>query len=143
MKVTKKPLRITKAAAIDIWKSQCAAASRESYRLDVDELTKVLSQLNELTECSPSDPLGLFLGKSVLKRVKKRKKVHGVSSRKCRSFLRRMERQSFVVNGSKFTSISDISTSASIDELIEILLIELLRQRQLERTSSKGRAKHP
>ena len=119
--------RISKEAAIDIWKSQCAAFVKSfrnnCYRMGVPDLLDTLEELHGRLAPREEDPLGQRLPES--------KKVKSIRARKRRELLalpvdERLPKHLFNV----VLVVDDVFAGAKLDELHKAKVLKLLVKRK-------------
>ena len=127
--------RISKEAAIDIWKSQCAAFVKSfrnnCYRMGVPDLLDTLEELHGRLAPREEDPLGFFLSDSLGQRLPESKKVTGIRARKRRELLalpvdERLPKHLFNV----VLVVDDVFAGAKLDELHKAKVLKLLVKRK-------------
>ena len=127
--------RISKEAAIDIWKSQCAAFVKSfrnnCYRMGVPDLLDTLEELHGRLAPREEDPLGFFLSDSLGQRLPESKKVKSIRARKRRELLalpvdERLPKHLFNV----VLVVDDVFAGAKLDELHKAKVLKLLVKRK-------------
>ena len=130
---------ITSQAARDIWQANLKAeeCDRDSYNR-MSRLVNTLRELNELTECVGSDPLGFFLSQAYDERLKERQEINRVLPGEIRELI--SQRVADVTPDSIFRALATTGLAkCSLQDFLRLLLVKGAGEGELDRAGVDAR----